>query len=59
MERQLIDRRKEGRKGAKGARGGSFFITAMHFVPRVKIIRKSDGAPAVLSIEFRFLGENV
>lgn len=47
------------RKKVKEGGGGSLFITAVHFVPRVKIIRRDDGAPAVLSMEFRFLGENV
>lgn len=52
------EKRREGKKvGAGGL--GSLFITALHFVPRVKIIRGSDGALAVLSMEFRFLGGNV
>lgn len=51
------EKRRERKKVRE--REGSLFITAVHFVPRVKIIRRSDGAPAVLSMEFRFLGENV
>jgi len=53
--RREREREREREKGE----GRSLFITAAHFVPRAKIIRRSDGAPVVLSMEFRFLGERL
>lgn len=70
MERQLIDRERRADDGRKKEQveeeerkrtGWDHFLSlrAVHFVPRAKIIRRSDGAAAVLSMEFRFLGERL